>query len=88
MQARLTTCAPATRRLVLLASALQHPEVHRAVTQRLQDRAWVPTPEECPVVCSEVETWYVGVQRTATMVMDSYERKENTYGRNRDRLDG
>jgi hypothetical protein len=49
MPTSLATCAPATRRLILLAYALQHPEAHRAVTQRLQDRAWVPTPETCPV---------------------------------------
>jgi hypothetical protein len=72
MATTLLICAPATRRLILLAYALQHPEVHRAVTQRLQDRAWVPMPDACPVAWGEVEAWYQGVQRTATMVMDSY----------------
>jgi hypothetical protein len=72
MPRALLTCAPATRRLILLAYALQHPEAHRVVMQRLQDRAWVPTPDACPVAWGEVEAWYQGVQRTATLVMDSY----------------
>jgi hypothetical protein len=62
----LTTCAPATRRLILLAYALQHPAQYPAVVQRLLEGAWVPTPEDCPVAWEAVEAWYQGIQRTAT----------------------
>lgn len=72
MAQALAHLAPATRRMVLVCFATQHPTYGQAVTQRLRDRAWAPTPEECPVPWEVLEQWYQGLQRTGQLVMDSY----------------
>lgn len=66
------TLAPASRRLILVCYADQFPAMHRAVWDRLQDRSWAPTPEDCPVDWQALARWYRGLQRTGDLVIDSY----------------
>lgn len=68
----LAILAPASRRLVLVCYADQFPDMHRVVWDRLQDRSWAPTPDDCPVDWTALERWYLGLQRTGDLVMDSY----------------
>ena len=68
----LQTCAPATRRRVLVAYAAHHPPSAQAVAQRLSKQAWAPTPEDCPVDWAVLDAWYQGLQRTGQLGMNSY----------------
>lgn len=68
----LASRAPATRRMVLICYATQHPADSAVITQRLRQQGWAPTPEECPVPWEALEQWYQGLQRTGQLVMDSY----------------
>jgi len=71
--ARLTDLAtkdPAALRLILACYAQQHPEVRTRVYQQLRDRAWYPTPGDCPGEWARLEQWYRGLERTGQLVME------------------
>jgi hypothetical protein len=72
VSAPLHTLAPASRRLVLICYAVQHPETLAAVQRCLRDQEWAPMPEDCPVAWVDLRRWYNGLQRTGQVVMDSY----------------
>lgn len=61
----LATKTPDYRRMVLtcyvLQSAMVTPQQREQALALLKDKAWVPTPENCPVKWAKVEAWHDGL---------------------------